>query len=102
MCNKRVFNLCSSHGLGFEHTVALGTPLLILLAFALKPLSEAVRVEEMFAGRDSHDVLALVKLLDANDAVTLVRILEHLRVFCVMLILDLVKELPLVLLLDHL
>ena len=42
-----IFLFCGSHLLCFEDLVALRTPLLFLLHFAIKPFFDTIRMEEV-------------------------------------------------------
>ena len=49
------------HLVSLEDDVALRAPLLILLDLTLEPVLKAIRVEEVPACRNPHDVLALLE-----------------------------------------
>ena len=64
-----VFLLFLFHFLGFQHHVALGATLLVLLVFRLEPFFAAVGVEEVPASWNPHDRYAIIESVHADDTI---------------------------------
>lgn len=59
-----------------QDAVALRTPLLVLTDFGLKPLVEALIVEDVPTSRDSFDLLTWAEGVEADDAVTSLKLIQ--------------------------
>ena len=67
MCLQLILLFRSLHLCNFQLNVTLGTSLLLFLAFALKPLGAAFRMEEMVTYRNLLDLHPLGEILHAYD-----------------------------------
>ena len=79
-----IFLFLFAHFLCLKYLIALRTSLFIFLCFALKPLLQTVRMEEMLASWDTSDGLVLQEGVDANDAITYFREFELAWIFWIM------------------
>lgn len=63
-----------------EHDVALRAPLLIFLNLAVKPIVEALGVEEVPAGWYPRHLLAIRENVNANDALSALELVLRVEV----------------------